>query len=270
MSPSEASNTPAQEQAEAPQPDLHLWKLPRGRHGLPRELVTQSQRERLLAAVIRVTAAKGYQATSVADILEEAGVGRESFYRQFKDKEDCFVTANDALVDDLEARVGQAYGEPGTWPERVRNGLAETLGWFASNPDIARVMMIEMGTVGPIASERFRTTFRRFTALLDDGKEFIDSAPDLPNLASTPQSRESDGQSLIISKCGRTGPKKKESQLGPGAPYPYRNSTRRPRCSETPRIHLGWGVDSRPRSGSQAIRVKRSRSTGYRLRFRCK
>jgi AcrR family transcriptional regulator len=164
--------------------DLHLWKLPRGRHGLPRDLVAQSQRERLLAGVIRVTAAKGYQASSVADVLNEAGVGRETFYRHFKDREDCFVAANDALVTNLETRVAEAYEQPGSWPERVRRGLAETLGWFAANPEIARVMMIEMGTVGPIASARFRDTFRRFTALLDDGREFIEDAPDLPNLAS--------------------------------------------------------------------------------------
>ena len=162
--------------------DLHLWKLPRGRHGLPREVVARSQRERLLAAVVHVSATKGYQATSVADILKQAGVGRESFYRQFKDKEDCFVVANDALVGHLEERVGEAYKQPGAWPERVRRGLAATLEWFAADPEIARVMMIEMGTVGPIASERFRDTFRRFTTLLDDGREFVESAPDLPDL----------------------------------------------------------------------------------------
>jgi AcrR family transcriptional regulator len=164
--------------------DLHLWKLPRGRHGLPRELVEQSQRERLLAAVIRVTASKGYRGSSVADILGEAGVGRETFYRHFKDKEDCFVTANDALVGNLEKRVRKAYEQPGEWPERVRRGLAETLDWLATNPEIARVMMVEMGTVGPIASTRFRETFQRFVALLDDGGELPERAADLPNLAS--------------------------------------------------------------------------------------
>lgn len=167
-----------------PPPDLHLWKLPRGRHGLPRELVIQSQRERLLAGVVRVTATKGYQASSVADILKEAGVGRETFYKHFKDKEDCFVTANDALVADLEAVVKEAYGQPGRWPERVRRGLASILEWFAASPEIARVMMIEMGTVGPLASARFRETFSRFTALLDEGKELVENAPALPNLSS--------------------------------------------------------------------------------------
>jgi AcrR family transcriptional regulator len=184
MSAQEDAKKPELIQTGDPPSNLHLWKLPRGRHGLSRELVLQSQRERLLAAVVRVTAAKGFQASSVADILREAGVGRETFYKHFKDKEDCFVTANDALVADLETAVREAYEQPGSWPQRVRRGLAATLEWFAASPEIARVMMIEMGTIGPIASSRFRETFRRFTALLDDGREFIEGAPDLPNIAN--------------------------------------------------------------------------------------
>jgi len=164
--------------------DLRLWKLPRGRHGLPREVVARSQRERLIAAVVRVTAAKGYQATSVADVLKAAGVGRESFYKHFEGKEDCFLAANDVLIDDLEATVTDAYAQPGSWSERIRRGLAATLEWLAADADVARVMMLEMGTVGPIATTRFRQTFHRFTVLLDDGREAIDGVPDLPNLSS--------------------------------------------------------------------------------------
>jgi AcrR family transcriptional regulator len=164
--------------------DLHLWKLPRGRHGLPPELVAQSQRERLLAAVVRVTASKGYRASSVADILKDAGVGRETFYRHFKDKEDCFLAANDALIDNLENQVAEAYEEPGAWTERVRRGLAVLLDWFAANPELARVMMIEMGNVGPVARKRFHETFHRFTARLDEARDQVDDAPDLPNLIS--------------------------------------------------------------------------------------
>ena len=45
-------------------------------------------------------------------------------------------------------------------------------------------MMIEMGTVGPISGARFRDTLRRFTEQLDDGRDFGEGAPDLPNLSS--------------------------------------------------------------------------------------
>src|SRR5947199_1994729 len=89
--------------------DLRRWRLPRGRHGLPRELVERSQRERLLAAVVKVTVAKGYEATTVGDILAEAGVGRESFYELFEDKLDCLLAAHKILVDDLEQQVREAH-----------------------------------------------------------------------------------------------------------------------------------------------------------------
>lgn len=168
---------------EAPS-DLHLWKLPRGRHGLPPELVAQSQQERLLAAILRVTAEKGYQETSVADVLKEAGVGRESFYRHFKDKEACFLAAGDALTDDLEGRIREAYDQPGPWPQRVRAGLAAALAWFAANPEIARVMLIEMGAVGPSARERFLENLHRFTTMLDEGREPAVPAADFPDVAS--------------------------------------------------------------------------------------
>jgi AcrR family transcriptional regulator len=165
-------------------PDLHLWKLPRGRHGLSPELVARSQRERLLAAVVRVTAEHGYQATSVADILATAGVGRESFYKHFNDKEECFLAANDVLLAALEERVGQAYRQPGNWPERMRYSLAAALEWLATDPDVARVLLIEVGAVGLVACGHLRATFQRFVCLLDDGVTAGESAPELPNVAS--------------------------------------------------------------------------------------
>ena len=101
--------------------DLRKWRLPRGRHGLPRELVTRSQRERLLAAVVRVAAANGYESTSVADILEEAGVGRESFYELFEDKRDCLLAARGILV-----APGAFYGPAGSRHVRVALTATDT------------------------------------------------------------------------------------------------------------------------------------------------
>jgi AcrR family transcriptional regulator len=149
--------------------DLSKWRLPRGRHGLPREIVTRSQRERLLAAVVRATAAKGYGATTVADILEEAGVGRETFYELFDDKRACALAAHAILFDDLEERVRSAYMEPGEWPERVRCALAATLEWFAADPLAARFMLIELAGMGTEYRVRFQAEFSRFVGLLDEG-----------------------------------------------------------------------------------------------------
>jgi len=149
--------------------DLRKWRLPRGRHGLPRELVERSQRERLLAAVVRVTVAKGYESMTVADILGEAGVGRESFYELFDDKLDCMLAAHKLLIDDLEERIREAYIADGPWPQRVREALSATLDWFAADPDVARFTLVELSTVGPAFRSTFQAEFARSIALLEEG-----------------------------------------------------------------------------------------------------
>lgn len=163
--------------------DLRRWRLPRGRHGLPRELVTRSQRERLLAAVVRVTAANGYDSTTVGDILGEAGVGRESFYELFDDKLDCMLAAHKLLVDNLEQQVRSAYEQPGPWPARMTSALAATLDWFAADPDAARFTLVELSAVGPAFRARFQAEFSRFIELLNEGvrKEGLD--PELARAA---------------------------------------------------------------------------------------
>ncbi len=164
--------------------DLRRWRLPRGRHGLPREIIERSQRERLLASVVRVTVSKGYNDTTVADILGEAGVGRESFYELFDDKLDCMLAAHKVLVDDLEEHVRSAYTESGPWPARMREALAATLRWFAADPEVSHFTLVEMSTVGPAFRSTFQTEYARFTRLLDEG---LDDGGPSPALSQATQ-----------------------------------------------------------------------------------
>jgi AcrR family transcriptional regulator len=143
--------------------------LPRGRHGLSREAVERSQRERLLAATVQVTAAHGYEATTVADILGAAGVGRESFYELFEDRRACVLAAHEALLDDLIEKVRAAYAGPGEWVEQCRATIAALLGWFAADPAAGRFLLVELAAVGPEFHERFEAGFDEFVAIIDAG-----------------------------------------------------------------------------------------------------
>jgi AcrR family transcriptional regulator len=143
--------------------------LPRGRHGLSREAVERSQRQRLLDAAARVTAARGYEATSVAAILAEAGVGRETFYELFEDRRACVLAAHAELVDDLVDHVQDAYEAPGEWVERCRGALRALLEWFAADPALGRFLLVEPAAVGPEFHAIFRAGFDRFVAMIDSG-----------------------------------------------------------------------------------------------------
>jgi TetR/AcrR family transcriptional regulator len=149
--------------------------LPRGRHGLSREEVSRSQRERLLAATPTVCATLGYEATTVADILGAAGVGRESFYELFDDRRDCVLAAHALLLDDLVASTEAAYAGSGDWVERCRATLAALLDWFAADPVAGRFLLVELAAVGPEFHERFEAGFDRFVEVIDSGLD-----PDLP------------------------------------------------------------------------------------------
>jgi AcrR family transcriptional regulator len=143
--------------------------LPRGRHGLSREAVARAQRERLLRATARVTAVRGYEATTVADILGEAGVGRETFYELFEDRRDCVLAAHQVLLDDLIAKVEAAYAGPGEWVARCRATLAVLLDWFSLDPEAGRFLLVELAAIGPEFHERFEAGFDRFVAVIDSG-----------------------------------------------------------------------------------------------------
>lgn len=99
-------------------------------------------------------AVKGYQGTSVAEVARTAGVSRESFYAQFADKQDCFMSAMEAALAQF---VAPALPQPddGSAPlERLDRLLRRYLDALADRPELARMFLIEVYAAGPEAMER--------------------------------------------------------------------------------------------------------------------
>ena len=137
-------------------PPASSSRLPSGRHGLPREAVVASQRARLIDAMAQVVAEKGYAATTVADVVEWAGVSRRTFYEQFSDKEACFLAAYDASLCAVLGRIVEAVEtDPGGgWRDRARAGVESFLTLLASEPAFAQALQVEILTAGPAALDR--------------------------------------------------------------------------------------------------------------------
>src|SRR5688572_28032972 len=91
-----------------PTPDIPR-RLPGVTHGLNRDVVVAFQRTRLLEAVGRAVAERGYAAETIDDVVRRAGVSKKTFYEHFADKEECFLAAYEAASEELLERVREAH-----------------------------------------------------------------------------------------------------------------------------------------------------------------
>jgi AcrR family transcriptional regulator len=127
--------------------------LPRGRHGLPRELVVENQRARLLGGMIETVAEQGYGKATVANVIAAAKVSRKTFYESFANREECYRAAYQASFDFVRDRVvAGASGEE--WPESVAGGLASFLESLGDHPDLAAFFLISPASVGDEIADR--------------------------------------------------------------------------------------------------------------------
>jgi AcrR family transcriptional regulator len=158
-------------------------RLPRGRHGLSRAFVVSNQRERIIESLAQVCAARGYRATTVEDVIGQAGVSRRTFYDLFADKQQCFLVAYELVMDRLYAAVEAAYwaGER-PWPQRMASGLVALLELLAAEPVFARLVMVEVLAAGRTALERRDAQLRRFEAFFGPGRVGLPAALPEPQL----------------------------------------------------------------------------------------
>ena len=139
---------------------------PSARPELPREFVAGHKRKRIMAAIAELTAEQGYDSTKIADIVRRAGVARKTLYDNFEGKEEVFLAAFDAAVDEAMRRIEQDCSKvEGGWEERVQAGLAAFLGFVAEEPALARMCMIEALSATPAATRRYEDAVERFVEL---------------------------------------------------------------------------------------------------------
>jgi AcrR family transcriptional regulator len=132
-------------------------RLPPGRHGLPRELVAENQRERLLNGVVEAVAEHGYNATTIGAITEAAQISRRTFYEYFKDKEGCFLAAYEMIDTHVRGvMLTAAEGSSAPWPERVRASLAALLDVLSRDLAVALFYLVEPLAAGGEIAARYR------------------------------------------------------------------------------------------------------------------
>jgi AcrR family transcriptional regulator len=143
-------------------------------------LVAESHRERLVRAMVRQVAERGYHQVSVADVVEDAGVSRSAFYEEFAGKEECLFAAYDAMVNDLLERIRSSFAPDDPWPVKVRVALAALLNDLAAHPELARMATVDLPAAGPDAHRRYREAIERFLPFFRQGRAYADPSTELP------------------------------------------------------------------------------------------
>jgi AcrR family transcriptional regulator len=148
-----------------------LRGAPVGQTRLSREELGERQLRRILDAAIEVFAKRGFQDSTVDNIVAAAGVGVGSFYAHFDGKEACLDRVCERIAEEANSALAAALPVDGTWAERLCAGLRGLLRFAAENPLSARVVMLEAQTGGPEVVARYGAMIDGIAAFLREGRD---------------------------------------------------------------------------------------------------
>jgi AcrR family transcriptional regulator len=134
--------------------------------------------------MVEVASELGYLGAAVAPVVARAGVSRRTFYELFEGREDCFLAAFNWAVEQLCEVTVKTYRSHSPWREGVRHGLARLLALLDSEPELARVAVIEALGAGAIVLERRAEVAAQLIAGLAADAPQGRSSPEMPLLTA--------------------------------------------------------------------------------------
>lgn len=147
----------------------------------PQEQTRRDQRRRILRAAGELVAKRGYNAVTADMIVKRARVSPRTFYRHYRSKEDCFLALFDAVFAQVRADVGAALAEEMPWPEQVIATLRVIGDLVRTDPLLARALIVEAPTGGPVIFARYERATRALVPLFRRGREFHPRGETLPS-----------------------------------------------------------------------------------------
>ncbi|MGV9194878.1 TetR/AcrR family transcriptional regulator [Microbacterium sp. MC2] len=121
-------------------------------------------RNAVVAAALDLFATQGFEATSVEQIAQAAGVSRSTFFRQFGGKDDVVFSDHDLLIAELRDFLSRTHANP--WAA-VCAASVRVYRHFAADPELARRRYTVVRQV-PALREREIVEVFRYERLFDE------------------------------------------------------------------------------------------------------
>jgi AcrR family transcriptional regulator len=122
----------------------------------PSDIGAQSQRTRIIEAIVQSCAEKTYSGTTITDIVARASISRTTFYKHFSDKRACFDAAVDTCVEEIQGVARQAHTAADPPVDAVPKATAAILERMAAKPALAQLLTGDALAVEPAVVDRYR------------------------------------------------------------------------------------------------------------------
>ncbi|MEV5651545.1 TetR family transcriptional regulator [Nocardia sp. NPDC052254] len=125
---------------------------------------------------LRLYAERGYEATTVDDIAEAAGISRRTFFRQFRSKEDVVFADHEEQLARAQAYLDAAQGDP--W-DAVREAVVGIFERFTETRELAARRYRVVRQASALRDREIVTVFRYERLFTDYLRERLPETPDL-------------------------------------------------------------------------------------------
>ncbi len=122
----------------------------------PPDISSQTQRARIIDAIIESCAEKTYAATTITDIVGKARISRTTFYKHFDDRRSCFDAAVEYCICELQGVAAGAHTNGDDPANATRKAATAVLAALAERPGLAQLLSGDAIAVDPAVIERYR------------------------------------------------------------------------------------------------------------------
>lgn len=131
--------------------------------------------QRILAAALALFAEKGFESTSVQDVVVAAGVTKGAMYHYFSSKEDLLYEIYSRVLRMQKERLDKAVAQEGSVEERVRAACADVVVTTAENLESTTIFFRSLHQMSAEKQQEIRGERRRyhetFRGLIVEGQE---------------------------------------------------------------------------------------------------
>ncbi len=135
------------------------------------------RREQLLGAARKVFKEKGYDGSTITDIVREAGVAQGTFYLYYASKRAIAVSLRDDLMKRMSVAVEGSMKSGKSFEERLKKLISASFGVARQNADLYRLAFIgadethqEMHTESSEHASFLTAVMNLFKGAIDDGE----------------------------------------------------------------------------------------------------